>query len=161
MKYEYTSRPIESYKLNGKLHRECGPAQIFYRRSGCVKNMMWYLNGEAHREDGPAYILYQSSGEISVTQWWLNGRLHRTDGPANAGFKISGKMDFEGWYLNGKLHRTDGPAHIIYNPSVDIIFHSFWYLYGKEIFPFQWLKENGYKWPLTKDQQTELLLMFG
>ena len=37
------------WKLNGKLHREDGPA------IECVNgHNIWYLNGIRHREDGPA-----------------------------------------------------------------------------------------------------------
>ena len=35
--------------LNGKLHREDGPAY-----EGANGNKSWYLNGKLHREDGPA-----------------------------------------------------------------------------------------------------------
>ena len=37
------------YYLNGKFHRENGPA--VEREDG---TSMWYLNGKLHREDGPA-----------------------------------------------------------------------------------------------------------
>jgi hypothetical protein len=44
---------LETYKnkyyyLNGKLHREDGPAIEFNNTEH------WYLNGKLHREDGPA-----------------------------------------------------------------------------------------------------------
>jgi len=44
---EYANGNKEWY-LNGKLHREDGPASII---NG---NKKWYLNGKLHREDGPA-----------------------------------------------------------------------------------------------------------
>ena len=51
--------------LNGKLHREGGPA---VERSDGTKR--WFLNGERHREDGPA--VEWSDGE----KWWyLNDGL--------------------------------------------------------------------------------------
>jgi len=49
--------------LNGKLHREDGPA--VERRDG---TKFWFLNGERHREDGPAREY--SDG---YKAWYLNG----------------------------------------------------------------------------------------
>ena len=48
--------------LNGKLHREDGPAMEW--ASG---GKSWWLNGERHREDGPA--IECASGSKS---WYLN-----------------------------------------------------------------------------------------
>jgi hypothetical protein len=49
--------------LNGKRHREGGPA-IEYS-DGCAS---WYLNDKLHREDGPA-IEYRNGYNV----WFLNG----------------------------------------------------------------------------------------
>ena len=50
--------------LNGKLHREDGPAVE------CVGGTrFWYLNGKCHREDGPA-CEYTSGAR----EWYLNGK---------------------------------------------------------------------------------------
>ena len=49
--------------LNGKLHREDGPAIEGYDGS-----KSWWLNGERHREDGPA-IEYADGNKY----WFLNG----------------------------------------------------------------------------------------
>jgi hypothetical protein len=70
----------KEWYLNGKLHREDGPAVKY---SDGTKG--WYLNGNLHREDGPA--------------------IHREDGPA-----IEHANGDKEWYLNGNLHREDGPA---------------------------------------------------
>ena len=59
------------YYLNGKYHREDGPAVIYPDGT-----LHYYLNGELHREDGPA-IIYPG-GNI----YYLNGKCHREDGPA-------------------------------------------------------------------------------
>ena len=48
--------------LNGKLHREDGPAY-----EGANGNKYWYLNDKLHREDGPAYE--SANGSKS---WYLN-----------------------------------------------------------------------------------------
>ena len=73
--------------LNGKLHREDGPA--IECADGTKK---WYLNGKLHREDGPA-VEYPDG-----TKWWyLNDQLHREDGPA---WEYADGRRL--WYLNGK-----------------------------------------------------------
>ena len=50
--------------LNGKLHREDGPAF-----EGADGTKHWYLNGKLHREDGPA-IEYADGDKC----WYLNGK---------------------------------------------------------------------------------------
>ena len=86
--------------LNGKRHREDGPAIKYTVKVHNNGNKYWYLNGKLHREDGPAY-----EGSNGSKSWYLKGKLHREDGPA---------IEYAGgdkhWYLNDKLHRVDGPA---------------------------------------------------
>ena len=60
------------YYLNGKVHRDDGPAV-----EGSDGYKAWYINGKLHRTDGPA--IEHSDGS---KEWWVNGELHRTDGPA-------------------------------------------------------------------------------
>ena len=50
--------------LNGKLHREDGPA---IELTNGTKH--WYLNGKYHREDGPAYEHADGTKE-----WYLNDK---------------------------------------------------------------------------------------
>jgi len=52
--------------LNGKCHREDGPA-IEYADG----NKFWYLNGQRHRTDGPA-VEYADGTKL----WYLNGKFH-------------------------------------------------------------------------------------
>jgi len=49
--------------LNGKLHREDGPAV-----EHCEGTKSWWINGERHREDGPA--IEWANGD---TDWYFNG----------------------------------------------------------------------------------------
>ena len=49
--------------LNGELHREDGPAEIYPDGT-----QVWYLNGEIHREDGPA-LIHPDGSQF----WYLNG----------------------------------------------------------------------------------------
>jgi hypothetical protein len=96
--------------LNGKLHRQDGPAAEWAHGSKA-----WYLNGKLHRQDGPAEERADGS-----KVWYLDGKLHRQDGPAEEWANGTKR-----WYLDGKLHRQDGPA----------VEHAdgtkFWYLRGK------------------------------
>jgi hypothetical protein len=52
------------WRLNGKRHREDGPAIEYSDGS-----KRWYLNGKLHREDGPA-IEYPNG----TKHWYLNGK---------------------------------------------------------------------------------------
>jgi hypothetical protein len=57
------SSGTKEWRLNGKLHREDGPA--YEHHSG---SKTWYLYGNLHREDGPAVERYDGTKE-----WWLDG----------------------------------------------------------------------------------------
>ena len=50
--------------LNGKLHREEGPAIEYVNGDN-----EWYLNGKLHREEGPAVEYVNGDNE-----WYLNGK---------------------------------------------------------------------------------------
>ena len=50
--------------LNGKWHREDGPA-VEYANG----DKLWYLNGQLHRVDGPAVELANGT-----KHWYLNGK---------------------------------------------------------------------------------------
>jgi hypothetical protein len=88
---EYTvkvnTNGTKSWYLNGKRHREDGPA-IEY--SDGYK--AWYLDNKLHREDGPA-IEWSDGGK----EWLLNGKFHREDGPA-----VEYSNGDKYWYLDGK-----------------------------------------------------------
>ena len=59
----------KQWYLNGKLHREDGPAIEFANG-----DKSWYLNNKLHREDGPA-VEYDNGSK----HWYLNGKLHREE----------------------------------------------------------------------------------
>ena len=77
----------KDWYLNGKRHREDGPAVEFADGS-----KSWYLNDKLHREDGPAVEFADG-----YTAWYLNDKLHREDGPA-----VERADGNTAWYLNGK-----------------------------------------------------------
>ena len=78
------------WQLNGKLHREDGPA--FEGEDG---NKEWYLHGKCHREVGPA-IEYANGNKA----WYLHGMLHREDGPA-----VENVNGYTSWWLNNKKYK--------------------------------------------------------
>ena len=86
---EYTVKVYDNgdkfWYLNGKLHREDGPA-IEWADGG----KSWYLDGKRHREDGPA-VEYTNGGK----SWYLDGKRHREDGPA-----IEWADGDKSWYLD-------------------------------------------------------------
>jgi len=102
----------KAWFLNGKRHRENGPA--IEQPDGTKE---WYLNGKLHREDGPA--IEEPDG---YKAWWLNDKRHREDGPA-----IEQPDGTKEWYLNGKYHREDGPAVVWPNGA------KFWFLNGEKL----------------------------
>jgi len=62
--YEVTvSKESTEWRLNGKLHREDGPARIWADGS-----KSWWIHGNQHREDGPAY-----EGADGSTWWYTHG----------------------------------------------------------------------------------------
>ena len=63
----------EEYYLNGKRHRENGPAWI----SSIAKTETWFWHGKIHRENGPAEIV-KNFKEV----WYFRDLIHRNDGPA-------------------------------------------------------------------------------
>ena len=86
---QYPQYPLsKKYYVNGKLHREDGPA-IEYTYG----TKEWYMCGKRHRADGPAI---EVSG--SDKAWWVNGERHRTDGPA-----IEYEDGYMEWWVNGEL----------------------------------------------------------
>ncbi len=87
--------------LNGKLHREDGPA-VEYANG----DKAWYLNGKRHREDGPA-VEYANG----TKHWFLNNKLHREDGPA-----VEYTDGAKHWYLNGKKYYYREWLTLIPNP---------------------------------------------
>jgi len=76
--------------LNGKLHREDGPAVEHTNGTKC-----WYLNGQRHREDGPA--IEWAGG---TKHWYLNDK-QLTEAEFNARTKPAATCE-------GKVIEVDG-----------------------------------------------------
>jgi len=131
------------YYLNGKKHREDGPAM---ESSDGTKR--WFNNWRLHREDGPAveyangskewfingeelseeefnnlYPQYEVvTNEYGTIRYYLNGELHREDGPA-----VEYANGDKFWIINGELHREDGPAIEYASGSKE------WFINGNEL----------------------------
>jgi hypothetical protein len=80
-KVEVTENSTKWFNLEGKLHREDGPAVKYADGS-----KSYYINGKRHREDGPA--VEHADG---YKCYYINNKLHREDGPARE-------------YANGSKH---------------------------------------------------------
>ena len=109
----YTNGSKEWF-LNGKYHREDGPACEY-----ADGTKFWFLKGKLHREDGPAW-----EWADGTKYWYLNGKRHREDGPAcewSGGTKM--------WYLNDKEVDPETIVDLwlakniycIYNPETDCL----------------------------------------
>jgi len=66
---------MEKYFLNGKQHRENGPAIISYYKNGELNGEWYFFNDKQHREDGSALIHYYKDGKIMRKEYWLMGEL--------------------------------------------------------------------------------------
>ena len=64
----------ETYWLDGELHREDGPANIWYNDDK-ISVESYYLNGEHHRDNGFARIWYNKEGTIGESEYWIKGKL--------------------------------------------------------------------------------------
>lgn len=81
--------------INGKAHREGGPAYIDANGEG------WIIHGQYHRSDGPAKILYNPKVTTYGIKevWYKHGVVHREGGPAKTYF--DGRYPPEYW-INGE-----------------------------------------------------------
>ena len=71
----YRNRTFEHHIVDGRLHRDDGPAIIEMTSDGWSFER-WHYHGIIHRVGGPAY----SAPNEDI--WYLNGNRTRADGPA-------------------------------------------------------------------------------
>lgn len=135
--HQYGDLVSELWYLNGKKHREDGPAVIYYYSNKKIRTEEWWYHGTPHRSDGPAVIKYSPFEELQAERWAVKGLQHREEGPSTISYFEDGKIKFEEWCISGELHRLDGPAVIQYNQDGSIQ-NKKWYLknriYSKEKF---------------------------
>lgn len=60
----------------GNLHREGGPAQLYYHEDGSEDNKTWYKHGMVHRDpkDGAAVIRHVEGLKNPVLEYWVDGK---------------------------------------------------------------------------------------
>ena len=75
--------------------------QLEYHDNGKVSEESWSVDGKLHREDGPALIEYYENGTIEKEEWYINGECHRLDGPAVVNYDEDGCVDTEEFYFDG------------------------------------------------------------
>lgn len=114
---------IIKYTVNGKLHRDDGPAISIYGNE--LLCAAWFRNNLTHRDGAPAVyvpsIIFPDYLFKGSTYWFKNGKLHRDEGPAIE------SEDSIGWYQNGELHRDDGPA---FAEMANDCYEQKWYKHG-------------------------------
>ena len=57
--------------------------EITYYDNGQKESEIYYLNGKEHREDGPAVQWRYKNGKKLYEAYYLNSRYHREDGHAD------------------------------------------------------------------------------
>ena len=102
------------------------------RKYKCL--IKYYLNGKLHRNDGPAFIGFYNDGLLGLEQYYINGLWYRINGPVIIEYHKNGSIKKEKYYFNSKKHRKDGPAEILFNNEGDIHFKKY-YFNGKEFNP--------------------------
>lgn len=60
----------KEYRLNGRLHRQDGPAMVYYEE-GKLKEERWFQHGSLHRQGGPAVTVY---GDEIEEEYWERGK---------------------------------------------------------------------------------------
>ena len=103
--YENGNIERVTYTVNGKKHKDKdnGPAEILFCEAGCKIVESYYLHGKLHREDGPA-VIYYKNGSPQFVEYYINGRLHREDGPAEIEYDDNGNILSKYWYKDIKYN---------------------------------------------------------
>ena len=95
------SYDLTRYYLGDKLHRNDGPAVIFYHDNGSIEREIYYFVGEYHRINGPAVIDYFENGNFIEKNYFYYGKLHRDNGPALLYYDEDSSCILEMFYFNG------------------------------------------------------------
>jgi len=97
--FEIDEKGNQTWRLNGLLNREDGPAMI--SSNGTEQ---WFIKDKLHREGDEPAVIFKNGNKA----WYKNGLLHREDNPAI----IMNNGEIQEWFFHGKQHRIDGPALI-------------------------------------------------
>ena len=138
IKYEVEvySNGTKHWYLNGKLHREDGPA---VDRIDDYKS--WHLNGELHREDGPA--IEWANGEKS---WWLNDcpLTEEEFNESMARTVIEYTNGYKHWYLND-CRITEQDFNTTMSPSIEMTMAQINEALGKNVKVIDDINKHGVK----------------
>ena len=58
--------------------------------------------GYLHKENGPACIWYYDTGKLSYEAWWVENKRHKIDGPACIDYDEDGTIIDKEYYINGE-----------------------------------------------------------
>ena len=87
---------------NGVIHRD-GDLPAIITEDG---SLSWLIEGKYHRENGPASIINQGNGAHSY-HWVQNDKEHREDGPANIWDSAFPERNMYEFYLKGKYYSIE------------------------------------------------------
>lgn len=88
-----------------------------WHRAGIREMSRWYdEDGELHRDDGPANIYYREDGITRSGEEWFSHGRHRTDGPGHVAYNKKGEPVKETWFSpNGEPIDSPGFNDTILN----------------------------------------------
>lgn len=69
---------------NGLVHgnEKEAPSAITYNSTIRIMNCQWAIEGKLHRDNGPAYIVFNGVSNTITEGWYQNGEVHNTKGSA-------------------------------------------------------------------------------
>ena len=86
-----------------KIKKQYGERVLYYK--------VYYLNDIIHRENGPAYIWYYENGNIDIQYCYINGIMTdiNDNTPAYQEYTNNGLLQKIRHYLNGRVHKKIPP----------------------------------------------------
>ncbi len=126
------------------------PEMLEYRivEEGGLHQELYLLDGKCHRNDGPAAIVRNEDGVVIAEFWCRNGRLNRSNVTAAVYFDPeSGAIEEERFCVEGQLCREDGPAIVRYRSHSRNVASASWWRDGEKLpmtlTHWLWLSEPG------------------
>ena len=114
--------------------------KVEYYDNGNIQSVSYKLNGEVHREDGPAYQTWFENGQKRAKYYYIDGKINRVDGPAFQNWYENGQQESEQYIINDLLHREDGPAYQEWSENGQLK-HEEYYIDGDDYKRENWLEE--------------------
>jgi len=139
------------YYIGGVRHRVDRPAIVEKTRMG-VSRLDWYTRGELHNDTSPAVLHFHINRKISLREWYSHGVFHRDDGPAREKYTETGELRRTEWWQHGQRHNANGPAIIKNNGKTTM-----WYRNGR----MHANSEGIFGWKINDLKHTEFRLVGG